>query len=169
MRKKIILITILNILLFSCSMKATNKLLDLIDQDISSKIVQNFLYELGSDYIIKRYENTEFEDSYHYIYKTKGIELSFDKDDKLKCIFIYSESSSNNRQYQNELPFNINFTDTRAEIENNIGLPNNKGGGGFINYYCDWDNLGISITYKSKNEYDMNNKIHHITINKIEK
>ena len=166
--KKIILITILNfLLLLNCSMKSVNNLHDLIDQDISSKIVQNFLNELGSDYTIKRYEDVTFEGSYHYIYKSKGIELSFNKNDKLNCIFIYSESSSNNRQYQGELPFSLYFTDTRAEIEKKIGLPDIKGGEGFIPYYCTWNDLGITITYKNKDLRNMDNKIHHITLSKI--
>ena len=167
MKKTFILTTIFNVLLLtSCSMKSENELNKLIGQEISSKDIQLFLNELGTDYTISRYEGTVFEGSYNYIYRSKGVELAFTQDDKLNGIFLFSESSSNNRQYQGKLPYNLYFTDTREEIEEKIGLPDLKGGGDVIEYYCSWNDLGISITYKNKDTNDMDNKIHHITIEK---
>lgn len=167
MKKLLIFTTVFNLfLLTSCSMKSHNKLGYLIDQEINSNDVQSFLNELGADYIISRYEGTTFEGTYNYIYRSKGVEIEFSKDDKLKGIFLYSESSSNSRQYQGELPYNLSFTDTREEIEQKIGLPDVSDGGGVINYYSIWNELGISITYKNKDINDMENKIHHISISK---
>lgn len=159
MKKILILITILNLLLLNCSVKSQNKLNDLIGQDINSKVVQVFLNQLGENYTVKRFNNI-----YYYIYNSKGIDIVFTENDILQSIFLYSESSSDHRQYQDELPYNLKFTDTRKEVENKIGLPDKNGGDGYINYYCIWHDLGIDITYKNEDINDMNNKIHHITI-----
>jgi len=59
---------------------------------------------------------------------------------------------------------NVNKTINPEELFNVIGQPDNNGGNGAINYWCDWYNKNISITYNSKITTDMSVRIHHISI-----
>ncbi len=164
MRSKSIIttVTILVVFLMSCSTKEV-KLQKLIGQPITSQPIQNYLNEIDVEPEISKYD-----DNYFYIFRSKGIDFSFSTSDTLKAIFLFSESADNHRQFQEQIPYGITFNDTRKVVEEKLGPPDNLGGGGVISFYSNWDKKGILITYKSIDQEDMMNRIHHIALTKKE-
>ena len=130
----------------------------LIECHTSNEKVNLFLNDLGSNY--------EFNDSYgrkSYIYKNKGIELNISKADTLNSIFFKIAELSP----EIKLPYNINSTDNRKNIEEKIGKPdkyfqfNN-----LIGYYLDKQ---LVVRYNSKDSTNMNNGIKLLSIEKLDK
>jgi hypothetical protein len=155
--RDVIILTIFS-LVFGCSKKESS-FHDLIGLEINSTEIQRFLNRFEDNPEINKYS-----DAYYYSYKSKGVGLRFSNNDTLTAIFLYSEASDNFRQYQGDIPYNLQFTDTRKNVEEKLGPPDTNGGGGVINFYSIWDNKGVSIFYKTLDQEDMKNKIHHITI-----
>lgn len=157
MKKIIILIGLITM---SCnSEKKEINYYKLIDQHISSNEIKDFLNELGSDY--------EFDDSYknrYYIYKDKGIELSFTKTDTLKAIFFRREKLSQDFI----LPYNIKITANREEIEQKIGKPD-KYFVGLRNLNSYYLNEHLVVRYKSKDTVNLNNPFETITVTELDK
>ena len=160
MRNKIILTTIIILNLFECRVKDAD-LRYLIGLDINSEYFQAYLDKLETKPEVSRYD-----DCYYYTFKTKGISFKFTKSDTISNIFLYSEGSDGLRKFNGKIPYNIQFTDTRRDVENKLGPPDENGGGGIINFYSDWGPEGLSITYKTTDQEDMMNKIHHISLHK---
>lgn len=160
--KKTIILILLSSFIFGCSSKVENKFNELLGKDINSKPIQNFLNKLEDIP-----EITKFNDSYYYTYLAKGIDLKFSNKDSLEAIFLFSESADNHRQFQEKIPFEIELNSTRFEIEKKLGPPESNDGGGYINFYSSWNNKGITVTYKTSDQEDMNNKVHHIVLQKI--
>lgn len=158
--RQILILTILTLTLLGCS-KQEEDLQSLIGLDINSKHFQTYLNKLESEPKISKYD-----DSYYYVFNTKGIDFLFSNTDTITSVFLYSEGSDENRQFQGKTPYNIQFTDTRRDVEQKLGPPDKNGGGGVISFYSSWDMEGISITYKTKDQEDMMNKIHHISLTK---
>lgn len=159
--KNIFIIITIFVLLINCSEKEID-LHSIIGQQITSQPVQKYLNKINMKPEISRHD-----DCYFYIYESKGIDFRFNTSDSLTAIFLFSESSDNHRQFQSYIPYGINFNDTRKVIEEKLGKPNENGGSGVINFYSSWDMKGISITYKTTDEKDMNNRIKNITITNI--
>ena len=160
LKSKCILALIIISFLIGCS-KKENELQRLIGLQITSQPVQNYLNKIDTEPEISKYG-----DKYYYVFESKGIDFSFTNSDTLQAIFLYSESSDNHRQFQSDIPFGISFNDTRKVIEEKLGPPDRNVGGGVINFYGVWDKKGISITYKTIDQEDMTNRIHHITLSK---
>ncbi|MDU0372634.1 hypothetical protein ACFPAF_19690 [Hymenobacter endophyticus] len=134
---------------------------DLIDQQITSQIFQKFVNEINEQPEIAR-----FDDVYYYIFKYKGLDFLFDNSDAVKCVFLYSESVDNHRQFQSKLPLGLTFSDTRKDVEKKLGPPDRNDGNGVINFYSVWNRYGITITYKDVSQDNMMNRVNHIALNK---
>lgn len=156
--KKIIFFIIIMITSNSFSQEVEN----LIGLEINSKVFQDYLNKLGTEPTITRV----LPDNFYYIFKSKGIDFSINNSDIIIAVFLYSESSDGHRQFQGKIPYNIEFTDNRKMVETKLGPPDVNGGEGVIEYYSIWKNnkIKISVSYKSKDQEDMNNKIKSITI-----
>lgn len=147
---------------FGCG-KQINELQDIIGLDIKSKSFQAFLSKLEVAPEISRYD-----DSYFYVFKTKGIDINFNNSNTVKAVFLFTEGADEHKQYQGIIPYDIQFTDTRKDIEQKLGPPNMNGGNGVLNFYSSWNKKGIklSISYKTTDQKDMNNRIRDITLSK---
>lgn len=154
--KKIVFLILIS--LVSCK-KENDKLENLIGKDINSKEFQNYINTLDESPKISRHL-----DRYFYIFKDIGIDFSFTETDTIQAIFLYSEGADDRRQFNGQLPFGISFGDTRKIVERKIGPPDENNGNDIINFYSTWNDKNISISYKSKDSQDMNNKIHHISL-----
>jgi len=106
----------------------------------------------------------------YYTFKEKGIEILFDDKNLVDAIFLYSEGESGNRQFQQKLPYDLMFTNTRKEIIDKLGKPDNTyAGSKEFKYNCSdsWNRIkGISITYNTTDSTDMSATISHMTISK---
>lgn len=155
--KKILFFIIIMITFNSFSQEVEN----LIGLEINSKVFQDYLNKLETEPNIYK-----FPDNFYYIFKSKGIDFSINNSDIIIAVFLFSESSDGHRQFQGKIPYNIEFTDNRKMVETKLGPPDVNGGGGVLEYYSIWKNnkIKISVTYKSKDQEDMNNKIKLITI-----
>jgi len=106
-----------------------------------------------------------FSDSYYYNYKPAGISLEFNTQDQLETIFFYSEGADGFSQYQGDLPYGLSFQQTRTQIENILGAPDDSGGGA-IDIWTSYHSKGIGITYRTKLPDDLYARMHHISISK---
>lgn len=131
----------------------------LIGRDHLSQEMRAFRKIVGRDC-----EASYFEDCFYHIWKDRGIDLSFDDRNACQAVFFYAEKADDHRQYKGELPGALSFEHTRADVEKLLGAPDKSGGDGVISYWCSWHELGISVTYVSKDTKDMENKIHHVTL-----
>ena len=150
------------LILISCISVETD-IQDLIGRSNTSQSVQNLLNQLKDMPEISKYDH-----GYFYIYNSHGIDLYFSASDTLRTIHLYAESCDKHRQFQMNIPYGLNFNDTRKVVETKLGPPDFNGGGGVINYYSGWNAKGILVTYKSADTADLFNKIHHISISKKE-
>ena len=159
MKNKIILILFISTIICSCTINIDNEFDELLGKEINSEPIQSFLNKLDVTPEITRFDNV-----YYYTYLSKGVDLRFSSKDSLEAIFLFSESADNHRQFQGKIPFDIELNSTRFEVEKKLGPPESNGGGGYINFYSSWNNIGITVSYKTSNQEDMNNKVHHIVL-----
>ena len=164
MKNNVILILIISTIICSCSVNVDNELNELLGKEINSESIQSFLNKLDATP-----EITRFDDVYYYTYLSKGVDLRFSSKDSLEAIFLFSESADNHRQFQGKIPFDIELNSTRFEVEKKLGPPESNDGGGYINFYSSWNNKGITVSYKTSNQEDMNNKVHHIVLQQVKK
>ena len=149
----LILITFL-----SCKNDNSN-LENLIGKDINSKEFQNYLNELKENP-----EITRFPYNYYYSFNNSGIDFSFTLTDTIETIFLYSEGSDDRRQYKGQLPFDINFSDTRKIVEQKLGPPDENEVNSIMSFKSTWNDKKICVSYKSFDSQDMNIKISHIIL-----
>jgi hypothetical protein len=107
---------------------------------------------------------------YYYSYKKKGVSLKFDDTQNgfvLTEIILYNEASNGFSKYDQTLPENLTFSDTRSSVEKKIGKPKETGGEGMIPFWASYSHLGFIVTYKSMSITDMNNEIFFVTIKRF--
>ena len=67
----------------------------------------------------------------------------------------YAEGADEFRQYHGELPYGLNFTLARREVERAIGLGTVGGGSEYVNVYSSYAAKKVSVTYDTKSKTDM--------------
>jgi len=141
---------------------ATLKLiLSSLGKSIQSNDVNSLLEILGEHKI------EQDGDIRYYLYKNKGIQLTFYTDGTLINTFLYSEGVDGFRQYQGALPRNLSFQDTRRDVEKKFGEPQRLGeavGGAGSRVYADYPSMGIRIMYDSGFSSEMSSKVYVVTL-----
>jgi hypothetical protein len=66
-------------------------------------------------------------DTYYENYHKQGISLNFNNSDTLVAIFVFSPLSEDYAAYRGALPYGLNFTMTRREVEEKFGVPEYTG------------------------------------------
>lgn len=141
-----------------------NELAMLCGKSFDSVQVKNYMKALGENPEI--YNST---DSIYYSYKDKGVSVMFERRDGglfLRAVFLYNTGADKFSRYLLALPEKLSFDDTRAVVEEKLGLPDSSGGNGSINYWVNYSNFGLGITYDSKAQFDKTILMHHISISK---
>ena len=187
--KKIAVILVATILL-SCS-KSTN-LDELIGLDIKSNKMQSFLNGLGNPEISKHEAQAPipartieingridtiskarngWPASTYYVYKGKGIQIKLDENNIVDAIFLFGESNEGYRQYQENLPFDLKFTNTRKDVIEKLGKQDKSfGGSSKYNIKCiDFWNKSkeLSVTYNTTDSTNMSATISSICLAKL--
>ena len=98
----------------------------LLGKAINDPEVQSLIKDAANDMHMTTFA---IEDTYYYSSKTKGISLLFNKEDRIKTIFLYSEGRDGYKQYSGPIPRGFQFADTRATVNKKLGLPARSGGG----------------------------------------
>lgn len=103
----------------------------------------------------------------YYCFKEKGIEILTDEQDIIESITLFSEGKSNYRQYTDDLPLGLTFTDTKESCRNKFGKPKTTfDGSKQFNIQCQDAWNGISITYNTSDPSNQLATISSITISK---
>jgi hypothetical protein len=137
----------------------TTKLLALLGKDIRAKDAQVFLDSIGSAPKIDRYEASEYQGkkiaaTSYYSFQDKGLSIRLDERGFITSIFFYAEGVDGFRQFRGFLPYGLEFTMTRADVEKTVGIAASYGGGGVINLWAKYPAKKMSITYDSKAQTD---------------
>jgi len=180
--KKIIFLLII-IITISCSSQP--KFDKYIGLDIKSEEMQDFLKDFGNPEITKykartisdsitdvlKYPELTIQSTYpahsYFSYKEKGIEIKLDDNDKVDAIFLFGEGTTGYRQYKGNLPFNLKFTDTKKNIVEKFGKPDETFSGSTeYNLKCidNWKSKRISITYVTTDSTNSSTTISSICI-----
>ncbi|MEI8204663.1 MAG: hypothetical protein WCH34_16715 [Bacteroidota bacterium] len=151
------------IIFSSCLHLQKNELKELVGTNINDKKFQSFLNNLNEKPVISTVCKVDI--TYYYSFPKKGICISILKsNDNIAAIFLYSEGVDNYRQYQGQLPNELDFQNSRKEVESKLGPPDSVEIESFLNYFsCSWKD-GTGVTYKNCDASDMSNKIKSITI-----
>jgi hypothetical protein len=160
MKKSGIILSIFLLVLSSGFIATRVQLIDLIGQSVKSEDAKTFIKESG------KYKKFKASDSYYYMFNSLGFDLMMSKKDTVTAVFVYAEGADEHRAYTEELPEGLKVTLDRREVEAILGVPDATGGEGVIPFYCSWNDKGIAITYQSKDEKDMINKVHNISFMK---
>ena len=131
---------------------------------VTSDNVKEYLKLMGPDYEEAAYESSKV---FYYSWKKKGISISFSTETApatVKAIFIYNEGADKFSIYPQEWPEKILPSDTRKDVEEKIGPPQQSGGSGSIPFWAAYPRFGLYITYTGLSTTDMGNGIHHIAI-----
>src|SRR5687768_6660770 len=104
----------------------TPKLLTLLGKDIRGKDAQEFLDSIGSVPKIERFEPSEYQGkripaTSYYSFKDKGVSIRLDERGFIGSIFFYAEGTDGFRQFRGLLPYGLDFTMTRADVEKALG------------------------------------------------
>lgn len=135
-------------------------LYELIGLNINDKKFQSFLNKLD-----QQPEILKFNDSFFYVFKTKGIDFKILKpSNKIDVIYLFSEGSDKHRQYQGVLPYSLEFTDTRKTVEKKLGPADVNYADGVSNFFCCWNSKNIVVIYNSINKNNMNIGIESIQL-----
>jgi hypothetical protein len=124
-------------------------------EDIDSDEMVDFRKSLNENPVIDKFDP-------HIIYHTwkqNGICFEFHYG-KLVFIFLGAEGFEGCRQYRGELPMQLAFSDTRADVERKLGKPelvDNMGGA--VSAFATYPANGIKISFVSKDLMDMGNRI----------
>src|ERR1035437_2897307 len=154
-----VLLTLLFISSFCKSPKEKEGLQRFVGMNINSKEVKEYINTLGT-----KPDTVKFSQSYYYTFKAKGIDFAMTSSDTITSVFLYSEGSDEYTRFKGDIPYNLQFSDTRKIVEQKLGKPDDAGAGGVVNNYSGWNSKGIQITYSSLDTNDMLNPIHHIAI-----
>lgn len=133
------------------------------------------LSEIENDDKFKRYfkdsaiENILERD--FLINNSMGIDLILTELQTIETIHLFSADEINGiSSYEGEMPFNLNFTSTRTEVNATLGKPNRSGGGynSIVGHIPSWDkyyftNYSLHIQYSDQGE-----SIDLITIGSLE-
>lgn len=95
----------------------------------------------------------------------KGKEETREAKFRVKALMFYAEKFENYKAFQGELPFDISFSDSRANIRRKLGRPVVDGGGEennfFGGFWPEWDEYrqgGYKVTFqynKKKSRVDL--------------
>ncbi len=136
----------------------------MLGQGIDSAEIKTWLSSLGTPEIDK----TSSGDNYSF--KSEGVYLQFNTQDKLDAIFLYSEGVGGFQQYKGDLPFGLTFQLTRKEVENILGPPDGSDNDYDVpaisktNIFANYSSKDISITYNTKQSNDLEARIYQILI-----
>ena len=109
-------------------------------------------------------EVNKFNDCFYHSWHEQGISFRFDENEILSTIFLYADDVDGFKQYRGELPEELQFSDTREDVENKLGQPKLSGGSGVIPYWVEYPQKGLGIKYVSKDTEDRRNRISVLTI-----
>jgi len=85
----------------------------------------------------------------HYVCKAIGVELSLTTAQRVRTVFFYAEGADGFKQYQDELPYDLVWSDTRLDVERKLGPPTSVNEGLGNQIWVSYDSLNLSITYQS--------------------
>jgi hypothetical protein len=146
------------------SPNAGTPLSSMLGQGIDSAEIKTWLSSLGTPEIDK----TSAGDNYSF--KSEGVYLQFNTQDKLDAIFLYSEGVGGFQQYKGDLPFGLTFQLTRKEVENILGPPDGSDNDYDVpaisktNIFANYSSKDIGITYNTKESNDLEARIYQILI-----
>jgi len=132
----------------------------LIGKALTDKDASAFLNQLQA-----KPERIAFDKKeYYYCFTQAGIELICDRQDRITTVFIYAGDEHHGR-YIGNLPRNLRFSDSRAEVSQKLGMPSMSGGGTkrMIGKVPIWDKYYLP-TYALHVEYGTNGTITQITL-----
>lgn len=101
-----------------------------------------------------------------YLCKSKGVELHMGgiNGTTVLHILLFAQGADGYSQYQGELPYGLSWSDTRAEVEQKLGLPSKSFGEGRLPYSVLYEDLGLQVNYDTPSMEDMSARIHHLVV-----
>jgi hypothetical protein len=128
------------------------------DMDMLNWVGKN-LEEINStvlyDYYFNKVPKKKGIDVYYLYNSQKGIDMILHEDNRIKAIHFYSGKQEGASKFAEELPFNLNFSFSRADVQRLLRVVNFSGGGNFSFLYGPapiWDkylfeNLSLHLQY----------------------
>jgi hypothetical protein len=110
------------------------------------------------------YSNLGFGVAFYHTWKDKGLQLCFNNKNKLIGIHLFAANQDGFEEYKGTLPGKLQFEHSRKLVEKTLGKPDEAGGGGVINYWVYYKKYNIIITYRSKDENNLETRIAHVTM-----
>jgi len=132
----------------------------LIGKTLTDKDASELLNKLQA-----RPERTAFDaKEYYYSFTQAGIELICDPQDRITTVFIFA-GDDNHGRYVGDLPRNLRFSDSRAEVSQKLGMASMSGGGteGTLGKIPIWDKYYFP-TYSLHVQYGTNGNVSQITL-----
>lgn len=116
--------------------------------------------------------HVSFEKSFHHMWMSEGLEVSFDNRSKAVCCFLYAEGLDGHRQYAGELPAKLAFGDSPATVRKNLGAPgeviDSTKEDGTKESHWSYLSLGLSVRFGSDTA-DTKAKLELVIIHAVEK
>lgn len=100
----------------------------------------------------------------HYMCRSQGIEIS-DDGRMIKGVWLYAQGADGFQQYSGKLPYDLTWSDTRAQVEMKLGLPSESYDGiGEIQAWVFYPDAGLLITYDTLSNADPSDLMYSILI-----
>jgi hypothetical protein len=108
---------------------------------------------------------------FYHSWKRHGTSMSFNAENRVETVFLYSKGVDGFGQFGGELPHKIQFNDTRKTIEEKLGKPDSTGSvtGKRSCFWTKYRKLGILVTYRSADPDDNQNTIANVGLFSPEK
>ena len=131
---------------------------ELLFKSKSTPEIAKLLKLLGEEF-----EISEHADHYYQVYKSLGIELIFSKEHYFQRFVVHNGFQD---KIVATLPYKLDLSLSMKDVENLLGVPEHSSeGGGNLNYWAHYPELGVGVDYKTKTEKDIESGIAHIIFN----
>ncbi len=153
------MLRLLLLVLSAVTLAAAEPPFSLIGSSINSKEAQEYLSPMLRDRMTTRYGDTT-----HFSYKSKGLELAFGTNGIVTRVWCHA-GGDGFTQFKGHLPACLTFSMTRADVERLLGVPDRAGGGGHnVNFWADYPDQKLMVTYASLSVTNRAAKISHIAV-----
>lgn len=104
------------------------------------------------------------DESVHLVWKELGVEVLIENK-KVRTVFLYAENKKREyKEFPAKLPLELQFNDTRRDVEKKLGPPDEIDGGEVIEVWVTYRKPKLSVFYMSENLSDMDTTIQYICI-----
>ena len=111
--------------------------------------------------------HVSYDKSFFHIWKSEGLDLSFDENSVLVCCFLYAEGLDGHGQYAGPLPAKLVFGDGPAAVRKKLGSPEEVIDSTKEVRWC-YPSQGLSVEFRADTT-DPKAKLEMVVIQAIEK